>query len=101
MTRGTTPTHTFTFSVDLSDVKDFVITYVQKGKIVLEKKKDDCMISGSTISVTLTQQETLKFDDHTSMVEIQAKVLMTGGTVLASNIFNTYVSRILNEEVLA
>lgn len=99
MTRGTTPTHTFTFSVDPSDAKDFVITYVQKGKIVLEKKKDDCMISGSTISVTLTQEETLKFD-HTSMVEIQAKVLMTGGTVLASNIFTAYVSRVLNEEVL-
>lgn len=100
MIRGTTPTHTFTFSVDLSDVKDFVITYVQMGKIVLEKRMADCTISENKIVVTLTQEETLKFF-HTSVVEIQAKVLTTGGTVLASNVFNTYVSRILNEEVLA
>ena len=99
MTRGTTPTHTFTFSVDLSDVKDFVITYVQQGKIVLEKKKSDCTISENKIAVTLTQEETLKFD-HKTMVEMQAKVLMNGGTVLASNIFTAYVSRVLNEEVL-
>lgn len=100
MIRGTTPTHTFTFSVDLSDVKDFVITYVQNGKIILEKKKSDCTISENKIVVTLTQEETLKFD-HKTMVELQAKVLMTGGTVVASNIFTTNVSRILNEEVLA
>ena len=99
MIRGTTPTHTITFPFDLSDVKDFVVTYVQRGKIVLEKKKEDFEISGSKATVTLAQEDTLKFD-HTSVVEIQAKVLMTGGTVLASNIFNTYVSRILNEEVL-
>lgn len=99
MIRGTTPTHTFTFSVDLSDVKEFVITYVQKGAIVLEKKKADCTISDNKIVVTLKQEETLKFD-HTSMVEMQAKTLMNDGTVLASNIFTTYASRILNEEVL-
>ena len=100
MIRGTTPTHTFTISVDLADVKDFVITYVQKGAIVLEKKKADCTISDSKIVVTLTQKETLKFD-HTSMVEMQAKVLMNSGTVVASQIFTTNVDRILNEEVLA
>ena len=100
MIRGTTPTHTFTFSVDLSDVKDFVITYVQKGKIVLEKRKHDCTISDNKVAVTLTQEETLAFD-HLTMVEMQAKVLTNGGTVLASNIFTTHVSRILNEEVLA
>lgn len=100
MIRGTTPTHTFTFSVDLSDVKDFVITYAQQGKIVLEKKKNDCSISENKIVVTLTQEETLAFD-HGTMVEMQAKVLTTGGTVLASNIFTTHADRILNEEVLA
>ena len=100
MIRGTTPTHTFTFSVDLSDVKDFVITYVQNGAIVLEKKKSDCTISDNKIVVTLTQEETLAFD-HGTMVELQAKVLTTGGTVVASQIFTTNVDRILNEEVLA
>ena len=100
MIRGTTPTHTFTFSVDLADVKDFVITYVQKGAIVLEKKKADCTISDNKIAVTLTQEDTLKFD-HTSMVEMQVKALMNSGTVVASNIFTTNVDRILNEEVLA
>lgn len=99
MIRGTTPTHTFTFSVDLSNVKDFVITYVQNGAIVLEKKKKDCTIDENKITVTLTQEETLRFD-HASMVEMQAKVLTTGGTVLASNIFTTHADRILNEEVL-
>ena len=100
MIRGTTPTHTFTFSIDLADVKDFVITYVQRGEIVLEKTKKDCTISDNKVIVKLTQEETLAFE-HTSMVEMQAKVLMNGGTVVASNIFTTHVSRILNEEVLA
>ncbi len=99
MIRGTTPTHTFTFSVDPSEIKEFVITYVQNDKIVLEKRMSDCTINDGKIEVMLTQEETLLFE-HGVMVEMQAKALLNSGLTVASNILGTTVSRVLNEEVL-
>ena len=100
MIRGTTPTHTFTFSVDPSEIKDFVISYAQNDKIVLEKRKDDCTISDDgKVEIMLTQEETLMFE-HGVMVEMQTKALLNDGLTVVSNIIGTTVSRVLNEEVL-
>lgn len=99
MIRGTTPTHTFTFSINPDDAKEFVVTYVQNDEIVLEKRKNDCTISGGKIEVMLTQEETLLFK-HGVMVEMQAKALLNSGLTVVSDIVGTNVNRVLNEEVL-
>lgn len=104
MIRGTTPTHKFVFSddFDLTKVKVIVITYVQNNLTVLEKTKEDLTFDKSDPSVamvTLTQEETLKFDPYKT-VKIQLRAVTDDGTALATDIFERPCDDVLNEEVL-
>lgn len=99
MIRGTTPKHEFTLQFDTSLIKTIEITYAQCGKVVLKKGTADCEMSGSTVRVRLTQEETLKFDDKT-YAEIQIRVLTTSGEVLASRKMSARVEAALSNEVL-
>lgn len=99
MRRGTTQTHTFTIPFNLSLVSKLRITYKQGDKVVITKTEQDIKKEGANIIVSLTQQETLMFNDS-SIVEIQLKVLTNGGDVLATEIYNIHPLPILDEEVL-
>lgn len=99
MIRGTTPTHTFRISIETSAISELRVTYVQLGKMVIEKTEKDVRLGEKSISVTLTQEESLKFRAGAN-VEIQLKVLTTVGTVLASPVIPLTVDKILNTEVL-
>lgn len=100
MRRGTTPTHTFDISpIEASVLSKVKITYAQGNTVVLVKRTEDCTLEGNTIKLTLTQEETLKFD-HKKLVEVQVRVLTAGGDALASYIHNVTVGRLLDEEVL-
>lgn len=99
MRRGTTPTHTFSLPFSVDTISALRITYAQNGKIVMNKTEDDVTAEGQEISVTLTQEETLKFSDE-SNVEIQLKILSTSGDVLASPVYTVHPLRIIDEEVL-
>lgn len=98
MIRGTTPTHIFNVNVDLSEAEVIYITYKQSESIVVEKEKADCTVSGETISVKLTQEDTLKF--NTAPVEIQIRARFPDGSAIASNIMQTTVTRILKGGVI-
>lgn len=99
MRRGTTPTHTFEIGVHTDDLKELVITYKQNHRTVLEKRLSDCLCDGSTVSVTLTQEETFLFASGAN-VSIQIRVLTKGGNALASDVATVGVSNVLNSEVL-
>lgn len=99
MIRGTTPTHTFRLSIETSSIIEVRITYVQLGKTVIEKTEEDVRMGEKSISLTLTQEESLKFRAG-SEVEVQLKVLTNVGTVLASPVISLNVDKILNTEVL-
>lgn len=103
MIRGTTPTHVFKTNVDLTDVSELYITYEQ-GITTLEKSLPDCEIETvdekSTITVKLTQNETLKFADSGYMADVQIRVKYMDGSVLASNIIRVPISRILKDGVI-
>lgn len=99
MIRGTTPTHTFRLSIETSSIIEVRITYVQLGKTVIEKTEKDVRMGEKNISLTLTQEESLKFRAG-SQVEVQLKVLTNVGTVLASPVISLNVDKILNTEVL-
>ena len=96
---GATPRHTFTvpFSTDL--IKELKITYVQNNKTVLEKYLADCEVEENSVSYSLTQEETFLFDSDV-MVEVQARVLTTGGDALVSGIHIMRAERCLDREVL-
>lgn len=99
MIRGTTPTHTFRLSIETSSIIEVRITYVQLGKTVIEKTEEDVRMGEKSISLTLTQEESLEFRAG-SEVEVQLKVLTNVGTVLASPVISLNVDKILNTEVL-
>lgn len=99
MIRGTTPTHTFRLSIDTNTITELRITYVQLGKTVVEKTEKNVKMGEKSISLTLTQEESLEFRAG-SAVEVQLKVLTNVGTVLASPVISLNVDKILNTEVL-
>lgn len=99
MIRSTTPMHVFNIPFDSSNIKRLRITYVQKKLTVVEKTEKDAKFDGNTITVVLTQQDTLKFDDRRP-VEIQIKVMLKNGKVAATSVGELEVGRALNEEVL-
>ena len=99
MRRGTTPTHTFTLPFPVDTVANALIVYVQGDREVLRKTVSQCHMDGSTLSVTLTQEETLKFSCD-KRAQIQVRVLTHNGDALASNILAVDVAKCLSQEVL-
>lgn len=99
MFRGSTPTHTFHLPVDTSTLKMIRITYKQLSRTVLEKTEADVEKDGATVTLTLTQEETLKFH-NSGPVLVQLKVLTDLDTVLHSPIFQVSAEEALNTEVL-
>lgn len=99
MIRGSTPTHVFDLPISTDSIKSLRITYVQGAKTILEKTEQDASMGGESISVKLTQEETLGFEERCP-VKIQLKVLTAGGDVLPSQIFTVPVEQVLNEEIL-
>jgi len=99
MIRGTTPTLTFELPMEVSDISEAWITMAQNGSTVLNKLLSDCTATGKNLSLNLSQQETLQLNDSLP-TEIQLRVKLTGGNVLASKIIKTDTGRILKDGVM-
>lgn len=100
MIRGTTPRHIFTLPDAMADVEfaALYVTYKQHGKTVLEKSLDNINRDGRTISVQLTQTDTLAFKGGIAdAAQIQIRLRTTDGTALASNIMRVSVGQILKD----
>lgn len=100
MTRGTTPTHTYSLPFDVENVAKARIIYAQRGEVKIKKTEADCVMEGNTIQVRLTQEETLCFEENVC-VDIQVRVLTTGGDAPASRIMHVLPGALLENEVLA
>ena len=98
MRRGTTPTNTFTSDLDLSEAEVVYITYEQDGATIIEKNRDDITFDteASTMSVMLTQAETLALSSNTN-VSVQVRARFSDGKAVGSNIVIAPVSRILKD----
>lgn len=99
MIRGTTPTHVFTLPFDVELIADLRISYGQNNGEIICKTIDDCTLNGNTISVTLTQEDTYKFNCG-QQAKAQVKIRTHAGDVLASEFIFISVERCLNEEVI-
>lgn len=97
--RGTTPTNIFNVNVDLTEAEDIIISYAQKGNVVINKMISDIDVTEDALSTTLTQTETLKLDAAYN-VEIQIRALFDDGTAIASDIISVDVGAILYEGVI-
>lgn len=99
MRRGTTPTHTFQFPIDTSELEEIKVTYAQNKKTILSKYMKDCTLSGTSVVITLTQEETLKFSEF-APYQIQVRALTKDGQAMGSEIITRKVLPILDSEVL-
>ena len=100
--RGTTPTLTlYVEDVDLSNLKDIVVSLRQGDTLISKHKEDqDVTVSSDHVSVNLNQTETLKFNPY-DIVEVQIKGQDESGQVFATDILRVSVSDILDESVMA
>lgn len=98
MRQGTTPTIQITINdIDLNEMQNIYVVFEQNGYI-LKKESSDLDIEGNTISVLLSQEETLNFKEGTC--NIQLRMITKGGVAIASPIKTTKVYRVLNKEVI-
>lgn len=94
MRRGSTPTNTFNVDIDLRDATVYV-TYEQKGQIVLEKTGDDLTVTEDSITLELSQEDTLKFVPGSVLIQI--RYVFANGAADASNIIQTSAERIIKD----
>jgi hypothetical protein len=99
MIRGTTPLLEFTVPFDTRQLAEAYVTLAQSGKVVVDKKLEDCEVDTHKLSVRLTQEETLRLDDG-YVTEIQIRVRTIEGEALASNIIAERTDRILKDGVI-
>lgn len=111
ITRGTTPTHVFYSDVSLENVSELYITYNQYGSTIVEKNLDDVTIdiNENSITVPLTQQETLLFKNKNwswldpnrnisyGNVRVQCRIKFEDGNVIASDIISIDIDDILKD----
>lgn len=98
MRQGTTPTIQIPINdIDLNEMQNIYVVFEQNGYI-LKKESSDLDIEGNTISVSLSQEETLNFKEGTC--NIQLRMITKGGVAIASPIKTTKVYRVLNKEVI-
>ena len=99
ISRGTNPPLTFTipesaFCAD--DIEILHIAFCQNRQLVLEKRLEDCILAGQTITVPLSETETLRLNDRAEL-EMQIRAKLKDGQKKASRIMRTEVGRILKD----
>lgn len=98
MRRGTTPTLTFTTPYTADLIESGFITFSQRGADVLDVSLNDpsVTIADNSISVTLTQEQTLAFTTVDTL-KIQIRAILASGKAVASNIVQDTVCPILKD----
>lgn len=96
---GTTPTHIFRLPFSTLLIDKVRIIYAQNDEQILVKETADCDLKGNQISVTLTQEETFKFD-HSKCVQIQVRILTGEGQALKSRVKIISIEDCLDREVM-
>lgn len=99
MRQGTTPTHTFTIPFDTGVVAKARVLYAQNDAVKIVKKETDVEMSGNTITVRLTQEETLRLS-HKHDTDIQLRIVTKQGDSLVSDIITVSTEQCLSDEVL-
>lgn len=100
MYRGTTPTISLTVT-GISDLQlHSAYLTINQGRFSLEKTLDDMTINTDVLTVTLTQEETLKFTGGLP-AKIQLRCLTKGGVAYATKIITVQIEEILKDGVIS
>lgn len=97
MIRGTTPDIFFEADCDLSGANLLYITFVQDKKPLVEKTIDDVIIDENLVTLTMTEEEMLRFNENQPL-QIQLRAgFPYGNRRLVSNIISTNVGKLLKD----
>lgn len=98
MRRGTTPTFEVDCDVDLTGYTIYLTLEQGSNELTLTP---ECTASqtGCTLSVTLTQEQTLSFKDN-GRAAMQIRAIDQAGLAVASNIMMVDVGKILKDGVI-
>ena len=97
---GTTPTHKFTLPIDTEDISAVRVLYAPKGgSPIIIKKNDSCELKDNTVSVRLTQEDTLALDNE-KVVVVQLRILLNDGTALTSAKYTIKTYECMEEVVI-
>ena len=99
MVRGTTPTLEFTLPFSTELLAEAYVTLSQNKRVVIDKPLEELERNGNTLSVQLTQEETLLLD-CAYKTEIQVRTRTSEGEALASDIITVTTDRILKDGVI-
>ena len=99
MRRGTTPTFDITCDVDLTGFTIYV-TLKQGAKEFTFTPSVEATETGCTLSITLTQEQTLALNEKVKTA-MQVRAIDAAGLAIASNIMAVDVGMILREGVIS
>ena len=100
MIRGTTPSYTFTFPFAVSTLSTLYISFGQAmDEIAISKSLTDCTVDGNSVTVSLTQSDTLALSaDRPVFIQIRAKD--TDGIAYASDMAKINLGDVIKEGVI-
>lgn len=98
--QGTTPTITFNLPFDVSTIENLEVYFGQNDELLVTKGYNDCVLSGTTMQLTLKQKDTLQFDPDTKL-QIQVRFRYTDGSVDATGIIKCKVGDLLSDAVIS
>lgn len=81
------------------EVATLFVTYQQKKETVVEKDITDCTFEDGMVSVNLSQEETLSFEDNVP-IKIQLRARLNNGAATKSKIMETYTDFVLKDDVI-
>ena len=96
MIRGTTPTVTFNLPFNVSTIKNLEVYFAQNDETLFTKGYNDCVLSGTTVQVTLKQKDTLMLDEEEKL-QIQVRFRFTDDSVDATEIIKGKVGELLSD----
>lgn len=96
MIRGTTPTIKFNIDAPTENIENLEIYFADGDKLILEKNLSDLTISEKVVSLTLSQEDSLKLAENT-FIKVQIRILYSDGSVIASNVMKCFVDEILKD----
>ena len=100
MYRGTTPTLTFKLPIQTGQITALSVAIKQDGVLRLDKGLEDVTMDSDTITLTLTEDETLTLRASENMpLRVQLRVGV-GDTRMASQVFEMTVDEILRDGAL-
>lgn len=94
--RGTTPTVTFNLPFNVDMIRNCEVYFGQNDELLVTKEMSECVLDGTTLAVTLSQSDTLAFDEEEKL-QLQIRFVFTDGSVDATNILKGKVGKILKD----